>query len=118
MPKRTETVLALALAALDELKATHVSVLDVRRLTDVTDHMVVATGRSARQVTAIAEHLVQRAKHAGFLPMGVEGLREGEWVLVDLCDVVVHVMQPRVRELYQLERLWKVEGERPEAGHS
>ena len=79
---------------------------------------MIASGRSARQVTAIAEHVIQQAKQAGFQPMGVEGLREGEWVLVDLCDLVLHVMQPRVREFYQLERLWKMEGERPEAGRS
>lgn len=94
------------LDALDDLKALDVTVLDVRKLTDMTDCMVIATGRSNRQVAAIAEHLVAQAKAANRPPLGIEGLREGDWVLVDLTDVVVHIMQPEARELYQLEKLW------------
>ena len=92
--------------ALDDLKAEQVHVLDVRHLTTVTDTMVVASGRSDRHVRAIAGAVVEQAKKAGFRPIGVEGQSSGEWVLVDLADVVVHVMLPRVREFYNLEKLW------------
>ena len=96
----------LAVDALEDLKATDILRLDVRKLSDFTDYMLIATGRSARQVVALAENVVMKAKHAGEAPLGVEGLRGGEWVLVDLGDVVVHVMQPEVREFYQLDKLW------------
>jgi ribosome-associated protein len=81
-------------------------VLDVRGLTDIADTLIVASGTSDRHVRSIAEHIVEQAKRNGFRPLGAEGEREGEWVLVDLQDVVVHVMLPRVREFYGLERLW------------
>jgi ribosome-associated protein len=96
----------LAVAALEDLKAVDIVQLDVRKLSDFTDYMIIANGRSSRQVAALAEHVISKAKQAGEAPLGVEGLRSGEWVLVDLCDVVVHVMQPDVREFYQLEKLW------------
>ena len=102
-PKSLEQVVA---GALDDLKAVDVHVLDVRHLTTVTDTMVVASGRSDRHVRAIASAVVEQCKHAGFRPIGVEGERSGEWVLVDLADLVVHVMLPRVREFYNLEKLW------------
>ena len=97
---------ALVVDAIEELKGQDVVELDVRRLTDVTDRMVIASGRSDRQVKAIAENVLAKAKAAGVRPLGVEGLERGEWVLVDLCDVVVHIMQPDTREYYQLEKLW------------
>jgi ribosome-associated protein len=93
--------------ALDDMKAVNVRVLDVRGLTDIADTMVIASGNSDRHVRSIAERVVERAKAAGFRPLGTEGERDGEWVLVDLQDVVVHVMLPRVREFYGLERLWE-----------
>src|SRR5215470_17166420 len=93
-------------AALDDMKAVNVRVLDVRGLTDIADTMVIASGNSDRHVRSIAERVVEKAKAAGFRPLGTEGERDGEWVLVDLQDVVVHVMLPRVREFYGLERLW------------
>ena len=96
----------LAVDALEDLKAVDIVELDVRKLSDFTDYMIIANGRSARQVAALAENVVMKAKQAGEAPLGIEGLRGGEWVLVDLCDVVVHVMQPEVREFYQLEKLW------------
>ena len=101
-----DRLLQLVIDALEELKASDITVLDVRALTEVADYMVVASGRSNRQVSAIADNVVMRAKEADHRPMGVEGREEGEWVLVDLCDVIVHVMQPKIRVFYQLERLW------------
>lgn len=94
--------------ALDDLKAVNVKVMDVRGMTDFTDTLVVASGNSDRHVKAIADRVMEFAKQAGFRPMGVEGERDGEWVLVDLQDVVVHVMLPRVREFYRLEDLWDI----------
>jgi ribosome-associated protein len=99
--------LQLAVAtALDDMKAVNIRVLDVRGLTDIADTMVIASGNSDRHVRSIAERVVEKAKAAGFRPLGTEGARDGEWVLVDLQDIVVHVMLPRVREFYGLERLW------------
>jgi len=98
----------LVLDALDELKAQAVKTMDVRHLTTVTDMMIIATGRSARHVRALAETVVERCKRAGIPPLGREGEAAGEWVLLDLADVVVHVMQPEVREFYDLEKLWDI----------
>jgi ribosome-associated protein len=101
--------------ALDEMKAVNVRVLDVHKLTDIADTMVIASGNSDRHVRSIADRIVEHAKKAGFRPMGVEGERDGEWVLVDLQDIIVHIMLPRVREFYRLESLWDVSAARREA---
>ncbi|MBK1641223.1 ribosome silencing factor [Chromatium okenii] len=98
----------LVLTALDDMKARDVTVLDVRGQTAITDYMIVASGTSDRHVKAIAETVAFRAKDAGETPLGSEGLAQGEWALVDLNGVVVHVMQAKVREFYHLERLWSV----------
>lgn len=100
------------MAALEDMKAVNVKVLDVRRLTDITDTMVIASGTSDRHVRSVAERVIEKAKQAGFRAFGVEGERDGEWVLVDLPDVLVHIMLPRVREFYGLEKLWDA-GELP-----
>jgi len=92
--------------ALDDMKAVNIRVLDVRGLTDIADTMVIASGNSDRHVRSIAERVAAKAKAAGFRPLGTEGTRDGEWVLVDLQDILVHVMLPRVREFYGLEHLW------------
>ncbi len=99
----------LVLDALNDLKAVDVRVLDVRDKTNVTDVMVVATGTSARHVKSLANNVVVKAKEKGETPIGVEGEDVGEWVLVDLADVVVHVLQAEVRDFYQLEKLWEAE---------
>lgn len=99
--------------ALDDMKAVNVKVLDVRQVTDVSDCMVLASGNSDRHVRSIADRVVEQAKARGFRPIGVEGQRDGEWVLVDLNDVLVHVMLPRVREFYGLEELWEAPAAKP-----
>jgi ribosome silencing factor RsfS/YbeB/iojap len=106
---------SLVLAALDDLKARDVREIDVRGKSSVTDLLVVASGTSSRHVKSIADEVVRKAKQAGLPPIGVEGQREAEWVLVDLGDIVVHVMLPRTREFYGLERLWTVGDEMPAA---
>ncbi len=98
----------LVLDALANLKANEVVEVDVRGKSSVADLLVVASGTSSRHVKSIADEVIRNAKQAGNPPIGVEGQREGEWVLVDLGDVIVHVMLPRTREFYGLERLWSV----------
>ena len=102
-------LLGIATAALEEIKALDLVTLDVSDRTSVTDFMVIASGTSERHVRSITGNVVRCAKQAGIQPLGVEGERGGEWALVDLGDVIVHVMLPRVREFYQLEKLWSVE---------
>jgi ribosome-associated protein len=106
-PKARPTLRDVVLAALDELKALNVKAIDVRGITDITDTMVVASGTSDRHVKSITDRVIQRCKDAGYRPYGLEGERDGEWVLLDLQDVVLHVMLPRVREFYALEKLWE-----------
>lgn len=98
--------------ATEELKAKDLVEIDVIGKSSVADYMVIASGTSSRHVKSIANEVVKFAKALGVMPLGVEGEREAEWVLVDLGDVVVHVMLPRVREFYALERLWTV-GDQP-----
>ena len=112
---RSRDVVQVVEGALDEMKAVNVRVLDVHKLTDIADTMIIASGNSDRHVRSIADRVVEHAKKAGFRPMGVEGERDGEWVLVDLQDVIVHIMLPRVREFYRLESLWDVSAARREA---
>jgi ribosome-associated protein len=97
---------ALVLETLDDMKARDVQVMDVRDKTSVTDLMIVASGTSDRHVKAIAETVAYRAKEAGEPPLGTEGVSDGEWALVDLNGIVLHVMLPKVRDFYNLERLW------------
>jgi ribosome-associated protein len=95
--------------ALEDLKAENIVELDVRDKTDVTDYLIVASGNSSRHVKSIANNVALAAKKAGHPPIGVEGEADGEWILVDLADVVVHVMQPKIRQFYDLENLWQVD---------
>lgn len=113
--QRVPPLQGIVTAALDDMKAVNIRVLDIRGLTDIADTMVIASGNSDRHVRSIADRVIEKAKAAGFRPFGVEGVRDGEWVLVDLNDVVVHVMLPRVREFYGLERLWEAHAPRASA---
>ncbi|MDP9008699.1 MAG: ribosome silencing factor [Pseudomonadota bacterium] len=88
------------------MKALDVRFLDVRGLTDIADFMVIASGTSDRHVRSVAQRVVERAKESGFRPHGIEGQQDGDWVLIDLNEMIVHVMLPRVREFYGLEKLW------------
>ncbi len=113
-PPVVSDLLATVHEAVEELKAKDVVEIDVRGKSSVCDFMVIASGTSTRHVKSIADEVVKFAKKHGVMPLGVEGEREAEWVLVDLGDVVVHVMLPRVREFYALERLWTVGDQRPD----
>lgn len=104
--KKTRQLIKIVNDALEEQKALDILVIDVREISSITDVMMIASGRSDRQVKAIAEKVIQSAKEAGQRPLGIEGLQQGEWILVDLGDVILHVMHPTTRAYYQLEKLW------------
>lgn len=104
----SEQLSDLVIDALDDVKALDVVKLDVRDMTTVTDYMVVASGRSSRHVKALVDNVAEKAKEAGHRPVGIEGEEGGEWVLLDLQDTLVHVMLPKVREFYNLEKLWSI----------
>ena len=113
-----EVLRTQVLSALDELKARDVCEIDVRGKTSIADTLIIASGTSTRHVKSLADEVVKFVKKAGMMPLGVEGEREAEWVLVDLGDIIVHVMLPRIREFYGLERLWTVGDEMPEAANA
>ncbi len=105
---QSNKLLELVKIALNDLKAQDVTVIDVHGITQITDYMVIASGSSNRHVRSVADHVVETAKQQGYEPIGVEGHEYGDWVLVDLDDVVVHVMQPVTRDFYKLENLWSM----------
>ena len=109
-----EAVRQAAVEALEEIKAKDITVLDVRKMTSLFDYMIVATAESARQTKALARNVQDKLKELGVRVQGLEGEQTGEWVLVDLGDVIVHVMQPAIRTYYNLEQLW---GGRPPSPH-
>lgn len=109
----------LVLEAIDELKGQDVQCLDVRPLTELFDCMIVVSGNSSRHVRALVERIIERCVAAGREPLGVEGRDPGDWVLIDLVELVVHIMLPATRELYDIESLWRAEdfaGTAPSAG--
>lgn len=108
---RLEQLQEVVTNALEDLKAVEPVMLDVRGKTPLTDMMFVASGNSTRHVKSIADSVIDKAKQAGVRPVGIEGEDAGEWILVDLGDAVIHVMLPKVRELYRLERIWGFDGE-------
>jgi ribosome-associated protein len=109
-----ETLLELVTMSLDKGKAQDVRILDVRGMTSITDYMVVASGRSARQVKALKDLVLEAAREQQVRPLGVEGETVGEWVLIDFGDVIVHTMRPETRDFYQLEKLWDPSTAEPE----
>lgn len=104
----TEQLKDWVITALEDLKAQDIQVLDVRGMTSITDLMIVASGTSDRHIKALADNVVENVKKHGVQPIGVEGETSREWVLVDLGDVILHVMHPQTRAFYNLEKLWTV----------
>ncbi|TWH64574.1 ribosome-associated protein [Azomonas agilis] len=103
----SEQLVQIAINALDDLKGKDILTIDVRGKTSVTDFMVIATGTSGRHVRSLVEDVMLKVKEQGVIPLGSEGLEGGDWALLDLGDVVVHVMQAAPRQFYDLERLWQ-----------
>jgi len=104
----SEELADLAVEALEEIKGLDIIKLDVSDMTTVTDWMIVASGTSGRHVKALVDNVAEKAKAAGHRPSGIEGESGGEWVLLDLQDALVHVMLPKIREFYNLEKLWSI----------
>jgi len=109
-----DRLLEIVIAALQDVKGVDIRVIDVRGLTSITDRMVIVSGTSTRHIKALAENVVLEAKRHGFAALGVEGEDSTGWILVDLSDVVVHIMMPETRDFYALEKLWSV-GDRDNA---
>lgn len=112
----SEQLATVIVDVLDHLKAIDVQVLDVREITSYTDTMIIASGRSDRQVKALANGVLDAVRERGVRPLGVEGLQQGEWILVDLGDAVAHLMHPTTRAYYQLEKLWASDIGLPQQG--
>ena len=106
---QVEELRDLVVNVLEDMKAKDITVIDVKGRTSVTDVMIIASGTSDRHVKSLAQTVAFQAKEAGEAALGMEGVDEGEWALVDLNGVVVHVMLPKVRDFYQLERLWNLD---------
>ena len=109
-----DRLLKIVVDAIDDMKGVDLLIIDVRDMTSITDRMVITSGTSTRHVKSIAETVALKAKQGGFPALGVEGAQAAEWVLIDLGDVVVHVMTPAIREFYALEKLWAVVGDKPD----
>lgn len=103
----SEDLVKVAIAALEEIKAQDITTIDVREKTSITDYMVIASGTSSRHVKSLVDNVLEKTKEQGVRPIGSEGLDSGEWALLDLGDIVVHVMLPTTRQFYDLERLWQ-----------
>ena len=99
----------LTIEAIEDIKAFDIKIIDVQGRNSLIDVLIFASGRSDRQVKAIANNVIEKSKHSGVQPIGVEGMNTGDWVLVDLGDIVVHIMLPQVRDFYNIERMWDMD---------
>ena len=115
-PPKTTELCRIAVRALEDHKAFDIKVLNVKKLTAITDRMIIACGNSTRQVSALSDKVIEAAKERGIRPLGVEGALEGDWALIDLGDVIVHIMRPSIRDYYQLEKLWSVKARKSATG--
>jgi len=106
---QTDELLKIVQTVLDERKGLYITTLDVRGKTSFTDYMVIATGTSDRHIRSLCDYVAEKAKESGFTVLGIEGDLGSDWVLLDLGDVIVHVMTAQAREFYQLEKLWSVD---------
>lgn len=113
-----DQVLGLIETSLDDDKAQAVTVIEMRGKSSVADHMVIASGTSSRQLASMADHLLQKLKSEGVQDMTVEGLKQGDWVLIDAGDVIVHLFRPEVRSFYNLEKMWGVDLPEPLSAHA
>ncbi|QDL93484.1 ribosome silencing factor [Paroceanicella profunda] len=114
----SDEMLALILSSLDDDKAEDIVQVDLRGKSSVADYMVIATGRSTRQVAAMAEKLMDRVKQTSGESLRAEGMETADWVLIDAGDVIVHVFRPEVRDFYQLEKMWMPQGDSARVGAS
>ncbi len=113
---KTDPLLKLVLQQLDDDQAQEIVTIDLEGKSSIADHMVIASGRSTRQVAAMAQKLAEKVKQAGFGPVKLEGLPAADWVLLDAGDIVVHLFRPEVRSFYNLERMWAFGDAPPVAG--
>ena len=115
---KADELYALVMQQLDDDQAAEIVSIPLEGKSSVADHMVVASGRSSRQVASMAQKLAEKVKQAGFGPVRIEGLPQADWVLIDCGDVVVHLFRPEVRSFYNLERMWSFEGGELKQGRS
>ena len=114
MSQTSPSLLDTVINALEEMKAKNITTLEIGTMTSLADNMVIASGTSTRHVKALSDTVQEKTREAGFAPVGVEGEQSAEWILVDLGDVIVHIMQPSTREYYDLERLWRNPAHHPD----
>ncbi|WP_083507702.1 ribosome silencing factor [Aureimonas frigidaquae] len=107
------TAIDLVLASLDDSKAEEIVSIDLKGKSALADHMVIASGRSHRHVSAVADHLLRDLKEQGFGPAKVEGLTNGDWVLIDTGDIIIHIFRPEVRSFYNIEKMWSASDQDP-----
>ena len=115
-PPKTIALCKLAVKALEDHKAFDIKVINVTKLTSITDRMIIASGSSTRHVSALADKVCEASRKRGVRPLGTAGVLEGNWALIDLGDVVVHIMRTAIRDHYQLEKLWSVKAKKSTAG--
>jgi ribosome-associated protein len=109
MEMQTEELLKMVQTVLDERKGQYITTLDLRGKTSFTDYMVIATGTSDRHLKSLCDYVAEKAQENGVVPLGIEGGLGSDWVLLDLGDIIVHLMTAQAREFYQLEKLWSLD---------